>query len=271
MPSAFGFLFDSIRRGVRSIIGYRSPLYVFGSAVLNDISLASKEGLGPAIAIRRLLRHQKPERRTLQLSRLYYPVFVRSGTADIHAVINNVVREEYGLALPPNLNPRTIIDAGAFIGDTSAYFLSRYVEAKVIALEPDDANFALAEENLRPYGDRVDLIKAALWWTDGVLKFSGEFMGAALGETGKEVRALAIGHLIDSVCAEGAVDILKLDIEGAEDDIFLNSPGDWLPKVDHILIELHGPDIQSRVLSTLQMHGFVCSPYRSIWCCSRRR
>jgi FkbM family methyltransferase len=267
MSHTMALLFDGMRRAFRKIVGYRSPLYVFGSSVLRDISLVSKEGFSGALYIRSLMTIKRCSEHRLTLSRLMYPITVRSGTSDISAVINNVVREEYGLAITERLSPRNIIDCGAFIGDTSSYFLSRYKTANLVSLEPNIANFALAERNLKPYGDRVRLIKAAVWWKTDILRFSGEAQGGGLSDSGVEVQALAIGELIN--LAGGHVDILKLDIEGAEDQIFLHSPEDWLPKVDHILIELHGPEIQSRVLSTLTAQGFFCSPYRSIWYCSR--
>ena len=39
------------------------------------------------------------------------------------------------------------MDAGASIGDTTAWFLSKFLSATVIALEPDSENYALLRKN----------------------------------------------------------------------------------------------------------------------------
>ncbi|MGC2830246.1 MAG: hypothetical protein WB994_11450, partial [Candidatus Acidiferrum sp.] len=38
-------------------------------------------------------------------------------------------------------NPKTIIDLGANVGFASAYFLSKYPTASVLAVEPDPGNY----------------------------------------------------------------------------------------------------------------------------------
>jgi len=74
---------------------------------------------------------------------LEFPIFVRPGTADVGSIIDNVFREEYG-QLPKGFVPRTILDAGAYVGDRAAYFLSRFEQARAIALEPNPESHALA-------------------------------------------------------------------------------------------------------------------------------
>lgn len=57
----------------------------------------------------------------LSLRSLRYPIFVRVGTIDVPTVVNNAIREEYG-QFASNFEPKVIVDAGAYIGDTSAIF-----------------------------------------------------------------------------------------------------------------------------------------------------
>ena len=58
---------------------------------------------------------------------------------------------------------------------------------------------------------------------------------------------------------EAAIDLLKLDIEGAERDIMEASPGEWLPQVDLIIAELHGPAITLRISTMVSMASTAAS------------
>ena len=200
------------------------------------------------------------------LARLDHPMCVRTGTPDLAAVIDAAVREEYGVGLPPNLRPLSMIDAGAYIGDTGAYFLSRFPDLKLLALEPNQDNYELACINLARYGPRSRVMNAALWVESGTLQFEGEFLSGEVGQRGVSVKAISILDALDAL-PEGRVDILKMDIEGAEREIFRKSPAGWLHRVGHILIELHGEDIAREVLPVNRGAGFSCTRFRSVWCC----
>jgi hypothetical protein len=48
------------------------------------------------------------------------------------------------------------------------------------------------------------------------------------------------------------VDILKIDIEGSEAEVFRNGSGAWLPKVRNIVIELHGEECAESFFGALR-------------------
>jgi FkbM family methyltransferase len=60
-------------------------------------------------------------------------------------------------------NVDLVIDCGANVGYSSAYFLSRFPECNIICVEPDPSNFRSLEENMAPYKDRVKLINSGVW------------------------------------------------------------------------------------------------------------
>jgi FkbM family methyltransferase len=127
---------------------------------------------------------------------------------------------------------RTIIDVGAYDGDTAAIYLRIFPDAIVHALEPDAENFAKLTEsaaslrNIRPH-------RLAAGATDGpaVLHRNGNQQTHSLlprpregkryypenaGPTGTEIVPVVT---LDSFCRDQAinfVDILKLDVQGAE-------------------------------------------------------
>src|SRR5882762_1446903 len=89
---------------------------------------------------------------------LQYPVLFRSKTTDLGTVVDSFIRQEYG-QLPREFSQRVIVDAGVYTADTSAYFLTVYAEAHVIALEPAPESFRHAARTLSLRDGRIDLLK----------------------------------------------------------------------------------------------------------------
>ena len=171
---------------------------------------------------------------------LLYPIDLRIGTTDADVYRQIFLEQEYAAIVDPAA--RVIVDCGANVGYTSAYLLSRMPDARVVAIEPFPANAALCRRNLAPYGSRATVIEAAIWsrCTRLVLDHPGgnewgvQVRAARPGETG-ELEAIDIPSL-----GLGQIDILKVDIEGSEADLFGEGTEGWLPDVRSIAIELHG-------------------------------
>ena len=70
------------------------------------------------------------------------PIRLRNGTSDFDAFRQVYLQSQY--ALPELASARYVVDAGANIGLTSAYILSRNPMAQVIAIEPDIENYRIA-------------------------------------------------------------------------------------------------------------------------------
>ena len=89
----------------------------------------------------------------LKVKGVDHPLRMRTGKSSDRGVLRQIFtnREYESVQLT---NPLTIIDLGANVGYSSAYFLSRYAEAKVISIEPDPSNFRLLQQNLAPYATR---------------------------------------------------------------------------------------------------------------------
>lgn len=259
-------IIENIRRIVRSAAGYDSVAYRAGAAAFNTVHIVRREGFGMLATVKRL-RESSGGVQSISFRNLRHPIELRPGIQDISAVLDTVVREEYGVYLPDK-ELFTMIDAGAFIGDTSAYFLSRFPDLRVWALEPNPSNFALACTNLARYGDRARVLPLALCAHEGTVHFSGDGPGGSISEGGYEVEATTIPALLAQI-PRGRVDLLKMDIEGAEMAVFAAGSENWLPKVDLIIVELHGPEITRSVLQILSSHGFEAKQYRSIWYCRR--
>lgn len=126
----------------------------------------------------------------------------------------------------------SVVDVGAHHGQTTAEYLNCFPVSRVIALEPEPENCAIARQALAPFGDRVELLPFALAETDGSVSLrrtshSGahsllEVVGDmryydAPVETLAPIEVQAVA--LDSLCASRGLDrldILKMDIQGAE-------------------------------------------------------
>jgi FkbM family methyltransferase len=152
------------------------------------------------------------------------------------------VRGGYGFELP--FSPKTIVDAGANIGMASIYFTHRYPEAKVIAIEAEASNFAVLARNVRPYPAIIP-VHAALWNRDGEISVSepdpatgvsGKWAFVTHEGSGVKARAITMRTLMKEMEIP-SVDVLKVNIEGAEKEVFETC--DWMDDIRCLMIDLH--------------------------------
>lgn len=258
---------DIIRRAVRSLLGTDSRFYKAGATFLDFLSTTRKDGIRTWRTLKELTdgNQNNGSPRSVTLQSLRYPILIRPGTQDAETVIDNVIREEYGQFTPAKA-PEWMIDAGAYIGDTTAYFLSRFPELKVVALEPNPPSYEMARQNLKLYGDRAILLRKGLFSTEQILCFAGGGTGASIANSGFEIDCTTVLSLLERYSIPH-VDILKMDIEGAEEAVFLSQPEAWLSRIDLLILEIHGPHIKSLVSRVLRENGFSMKQYRSIWYC----
>ena len=142
-------------------------------------------------------------------------------------------------------NPiRTIIDAGANIGDSALRFLHFYATATVIAVEPDKINADLLAYNTGHFGKRMIVERCGLSARDGKMTFvcgdsplGHKLIEAAPDSLGKQVPVVSINTLLKKHRLD-RLDILKVDIEGAERDLF-GQAEEWLNICNTIVWEVN--------------------------------
>jgi FkbM family methyltransferase len=260
-----------VRQSFRRIVGANSFVYRMGAVSLDFAITAMREGVGTWKTLKLIEKETKGSHnpRQVKLRSLLHPILVRPGTLDSGTIINNVIRAEYGRLKLDN-EPDWMIDAGAYIGDTTAYFLSRFPGLKVIALEPNPENFEAASKNLAPYGERAIAIQKALHCEEGELCFSGSGTAGAISGMGQKVESTSIPALINKFSIK-RINILKIDIEGGEEALFKDQPEVWLSRVDWLILEIHSDSILALISRVLLANGFSMRPYRSIWYCHSSR
>lgn len=177
------------------------------------------------------------------------PVYCRSGTSDFVTFQEIFFNEEYRLARDiPVADVRGILDLGANVGLAARWFLLRFPDARIVGVEPDAANAALARRNLMAIGpdsqNRVIHAFAGGVSRNAFLSSSGDYdanegMLQDTPVTGRvAVPVLTGGELCE--LAGSALDIAKIDIEGSEKEL-LEADVAWLRDFRWIFIEVHDP------------------------------
>ena len=195
-------------------------------------------------------------------------------------VFHQIFTEEEYLPLKKLENVSLVLDLGANAGYASAYFLSCFPKARVVAVEPDDFNVEVCRINLKPYGDRALLLHGAVWSEHAMLclsrgsycdgrEWSTQVVKPTQGNVGS-VQAWDVGSLIDM--AGGAkVDLLKVDIERAELEVFGESAKNWIPRVRNVCIELHGPDCEQTFFNALAGFDYELEHFGELTICTNIR
>lgn len=229
----------------------------------------------------RLVKNKQPYILMTKYAR--YPLLCRPGTSDIWVFDQIFLEREYR-CIDDFPDAGLIIDCGAYVGYSSAYLLSRFQNADLVAIEPDADNYSLLTKNLKPYKDRVKTLNSGVWSHSTPLTMSeivygtGEAWSHQVRECRPGETALFSGVDIGGILKgsrHSRISILKIDIEGAEGVIF-SSPSykAWIDKVDIIMIELHDNSSFGKCseifLSAMEKEDFDISRSGELTVCKRR-
>jgi FkbM family methyltransferase len=146
--------------------------------------------------------------------------------------------------------PEVVVDLGAHVGASVLFFAMRFPKARIVAVEPDPVNFAKLRHNVGSMR-QVTLVNAAVSERSGTITLysAGRLDGWKSSSTRPATRWQApidvpSMRLDDLLAGAGItdVDLLKIDIEGAEYDVLKSFAG--LASVRTIVGEVH-PDLMN--------------------------
>lgn len=192
---------------------------------------------------------------------------LRSHTTDISVLSELIVADGYEPVLKwIESPPRTIFDLGANIGLASLWFLSRYPEASVIAVEPERGNASVLRENLSANERVLRVYEACIGGHEREVTLDssqgewGNRLVEIAGDSSAEYTVPVI--TMDRVIQENgieSIDLLKCDVEGAEVEMFEDCRS-WISKVGLAVVECHGDFSTEGLLELIRKNGanFEC-------------
>jgi FkbM family methyltransferase len=154
----------------------------------------------------------------------------------------------------------TVLDLGANIGMFTVLAARRLVpEGRVVAVEPNPSVAGVLKRNLEENGiSNVELIQAAAFTGDGEarLQLASHSLGATILVTDPAKQALTVPTISVSklIKAIGPVDLLKVDVEGAEWSIFFDSDPCMWKGIKRIAMEFHLDSAGGRTTADLSSH-----------------
>jgi len=183
--------------------------------------------------------------------------------SDFISVANQVKEyfDEEQLKFSCSKKEPVIIDCGSNVGVSVLYFKSLFPAARIMAFEPDGAIFNYLKENLNTNGVKdVNLVNKAVWTNENGIEFGSEGAdgGSVFFEGGAKilVPTVSLKKILEQ---HDSVDMLKIDIEGAEIPVIIDCE-EQIRKVKYLFVEYHSllnsQQQLDKLLSILTANGF---------------
>jgi FkbM family methyltransferase len=138
------------------------------------------------------------------------------------------------------------VDVGANIGAVSLFVDSFNKDReddnkiKVYAVEPEPNNLYLLNQNIQNNPtENITIVSNAIWHEEAMVSISnrgGNSSIVDLEEDSSEVLAITLETLFSTYDIK-EVDVMKIDIEGAEFDLIINTPAETLAKINRLVLE----------------------------------
>ena len=144
-----------------------------------------------------------------------------------------------------------IIDVGSNIGLSILYFKQLYPDAEVIGFEPDPRIFNILRKNIESFNcTKTKIFNKGIWIKETTLEFFSEGADGGRIATAEDTNKISISTTSLRGFLTEKVDMLKIDIEGAEYEV-LNDCKDLLHNVDNLFVEYHSFKNQNQNLHKL--------------------
>ncbi|MEA2612135.1 MAG: hypothetical protein QOI52_94 [Chloroflexota bacterium] len=257
---------DVIRRAGRFLRGM-SREYVVTAKHCGDLSSFMRYGID--IVLSRALRYLPVPRagalRTIR-TRSGATLTYRLSRADIQTVREVWFDQVYRLPFEWPRSGGVLLDLGGNIGCASVYLVRRYGFERVIVVEPVPDNVVVARRNLMQNGVFAEVIQAAVGPTAGVVAFAAA-VDRNLGriDSAGDILVNLVTPQDLLALAGGSISLMKMDIEGAEEQILVDDAS-WLSRVDAVIAEFHPTIVDyPRLVSLIEDQGFAFFPPGSVY------
>ena len=192
--------------------------------------------------------------------------FYFHGSKDM--VTSHFYNRGYYIYTGPSSKIEFIIDGGANIGVETARFSIHYPDAQIISIEANSRNFNFLQKNFAN-SLHIKTIEAGLWPIKTQLKVESTsedmqaFAVSATDNSDGSISAITIPEIMEKYKIN-QIDILKLDIEGAELPLFTSGDTSWIEKVNVFIIEIGDQDAEGmtqaifKAVSHIKFNAYLC-------------
>lgn len=195
-----------------------------------------------------------------------YTVRNRLYNSDPEVFEQVILKHEYqplvDLVKAKGATPKVLVDCGANVGFTSVYISAFFQLQKMVMVEPHSETFAMLKHNVKMAGAGAELLfeNQGIWYKTTRLKVSPSFrdnkawsFSLVEDEGTGDIPVIGLKELLEKSRID-TVDILKIDIEGAEKYLFRDDDDieSILSRTRFISIEIHDemecrPQIEGRL------------------------
>lgn len=189
---------------------------------------------------------------------------IRLHTFDLIVLNEMYILKEYA-SLYHYITPKSVvIDIGAHIGTFSILAGRLRKGVRVFSFEPFPENFSLLQQNIQ----RNNLASTVFAFQTGIgarkekrrlYIHPGNTGGHSMYKKSKKSRQITLISLKDVFKAHNILScaFLKMDCEGAEYEILLNTPKNILNKIQCIALEYHANGNSETLVKFLEKNGFI--------------
>lgn len=209
-----------------------------------------------------------------------FPVYLRPYSSDPQVFKQVLIDQEFAPVVrffsQSRIDSKKMIDGGGNIGLSTLYLLSYFPNLKSLLFEPHVGNSLLIERNVPTHSGTVE--QKALWSKSGWVfpnedssEWGFSVSGNPVSTNHQAIPSIALSEVLDRFKV-GGVDYLKLDIEGAEETIFLEDLrlADKLLRVKCISVEPHSnffkiffPEYLKNLGFDVEEHGELIYGFRN--------
>jgi FkbM family methyltransferase len=203
--------------------------------------------------------------------------YFRPTASDLHVLREVFVHRAYAYPYQDVVGPvRRVLDLGSNIGVSCMYFSLRFPRAELVCVEPVPENVSVlkhnAQSNRMPW--RVEAVAVAAtageadlyanrWWASSSTNRTVAKARTALSHRPESfltnqvarVAATTVDQLLDRVGWD-TVDIVKMDIEGAEREVLLDVAPSWLKRTGALVLDIHSKYVpRDLIVARLEEYG----------------
>ena len=195
-------------------------------------------------------------------------------SADISMAYECIVRDDYQLKHLNVAGGSFVIDIGGHIGSFSLAAAKKFPDAKILCFEPSAFNYKILKKNIELNNfDNISLFNKAVSSNEREVNIYINPINSAANSmyNPKGLSVKVPSTTLEKIFMENGIKkcpFMKMDCEGAEYDILLNTPDKVLKKIETMLIEYHSPEhfgISNKkynvknLVNQLKKSGFNCT------------